>query len=73
MILLFFVGDCAESQLAKLQKLQNHATKIIPNSSCDAPPEYIRSDVLLFLPEELTCSIIFRIFMAETAHSVLIL
>lgn len=32
-------GNCAESRLVKLQKLQNRAARIITNSSYDAPAE----------------------------------
>ena len=38
-------GSCAEFRLVKLQKLQNRATRIIINSSYDAPAEALITEL----------------------------
>ena len=43
--LLFCVGNCAESRIVKLQKLQNREATIITNSSYDAPAEALIKEV----------------------------
>ena len=60
------LGSCGETRLFTLQKLQNRAARIVPDSGCDAPAD-APADALI---EKLNWPTIVEIIKRETATMV---